>query len=184
MDIANIGNYKATEDWWFLLPAILLVDTVVIILVRYFPYTFGRPINDWYDEFGLAAVLSDVSIIAIGIAITRYIYTIFFMEQEGWSIGYFLALAVLVQVVHDVAFAFGVVQKIPRGHNSMIDTFKAYVEGGPKIIAVDSLMVVGSVGLAAALKNTDLHYTNSMALVTVYVLSYILYTNINMKSSV
>ena len=184
MDIANIGNYKATEDWWFILPAILVVDTLVIILVRFFPRTFGMPVNDWYDEFGLAAVLSDVTIIAIGIAITRYIYTIFFMEQEGWSFWYFLALAVLVQVIHDVAFAFGVVKKIPKGHNSMIDVFKAYVEGGPKIIALDSLMVVGSVALASTLKNTDLHYTNSMFLVTAYVLSYILYTNINMKSSV
>ena len=183
MDVANIGNYKATEDWWFILPAILLVDTVVIILVRFFPHTFGMPINDWYDEFGLAAVLSDVGIIAIGIAITRYIYTSFFMEQEGWSIWYFLALAVLVQVVHDVVFAY-VIQTIPLGHNSMIDVFKGYVKAGPKIIAADSLMVVGSIGLAGALKNTDMHYTNSVFLVTAYVLSYILYTNINMKSSV
>lgn len=184
MDIANIGNYKATEDWWFLLPSILLVDVIVIVLVRFFPHTFGAPINDWYDEFGLAAVLSDVSIIAIGIAITRYIYTAFFMEQEGWSIMYFIALAVLIQLVHDVAFAYGIVQKIPVGHNSMIDTFKAYVKGGPKILLVDALMVAGSIGLAATLKATDFHTTVSMSLVTAYTLSYILYTNINMKSKV
>ena len=69
--IANVANYKANEDWWFFLPAILFVDTVVVFLVRFIPQTFGRPINQWYDEFGLAAVMSDVSIIAIGIAITR-----------------------------------------------------------------------------------------------------------------
>ena len=184
MDIANIGNYKATEDWWFLLPSILIVDVIVIALVRVFPHTFGAPINDWYDEFGLAAVLSDVSIIAIGIAITRYIYTAFFMEQEGWSIWYFVALAVLIQLVHDVAFAYGIVQKIPLGQNSMIDIFKAYVKGGPKILLVDALMVAGSIGLAATIKNMDFHYTTSMTLVTAYALSYLLYTNINMKSSV
>lgn len=184
MDIANIGNYNATEDWWFLLPAILLVDTLVIVFVRFFPSTVGMPINDWYDEFGLAAVLSDVTIIAIVIAITRYIYTCFFMEQEGWSIWYFMALAVLLQVIHDAMFAYGVVDKIPKGHNSMIDVFKAYVKSGPKLIVFDSLMVVASIGLAASLKNTDFHYTTSLSLVTVYVLSYILYTNINMKSSV
>jgi hypothetical protein len=99
------------------------------------------------------------------------------MEQEGWSIWYFIGLAVIIQVVHDIAFAFGVVQKIPRGHNSMIDVFKAYIEGGPKIILADALMVVGSIGLAGFLKNQDYHYTTSMSLVTLYALSYILYTN-------
>ena len=184
MDIANIGNYKATEDWWFLLPSILLIDCIVIVLVRAFPRTFGAPINDWYDEFGLAAVLSDVSIIAIGIAITRYVYTAFFMEQEGWSIWYFVALAILIQIVHDVAFTYGVVQKIPAGQNSMIDVFKTYVQGGPKILLVDALMVAGSIGLTATIKNMDFHYTISMTLVTAYALSYLLYTNINMKSNV
>lgn len=176
--IANVGNYKANEDWWFFLPAILLVDTVVIFLSRFYPSIFGKPINQWYDDFGLAAVLSDVSIIAIGIAITRYIYTAFFMEQEGWSIWYFIGLAVVIQVVHDLAFAFGVVDKIPKGHNSMIDVFKDYVQGGPVIILADAIMVVSSVGIAAALKNQDYHYTGSLALVTMYALSYILFTNI------
>lgn len=184
MDLENIGNYKATEDWWFILPSILLIDTIVVALVRAFPYTFGTPINDWYDEFGLAAVLSDVSILAIGIAIARYMYTAFFMEQEGWSIVYFIALAVLIQLVHDVVFSFAIVEKIPKGHNSMIDTFKEYVKGGPKILLVDALMIAGSIGLAATLKATDFHYTTSMALVTAYILSYLLYTNINLKSKV
>jgi len=177
-DVANIGNYKATEDWWFILPAILFVDTVIIFFARFMPQSLGQPVNDWYDQFGLAAVLSDVSIIAIGIGITRYLYTSFFMEQEGWDIMYFIALAVAIQIVHDLAFAFGVVAKIPKGHNSMIDVFKAYIEGGPKIILVDALMVAGSIGIAAFMKEQDFHYTVSLGLVTSYALSYILYTNI------
>jgi len=176
--IANIGNYKATEDWWFYLVAITLVDTILIFCVRFMPDIFGRPINQWYDEFGLAAVMSDVAIIAIGIAITRYIYTTYFMEQEGWSIWYFIGLAIIIQVIHDLAFAFGVVQKIPRGHNSMIDVFKAYIEGGPMIILTDAGMIASSIGIAAFLKNQDFHYTASTGLVTLYALSYILFTNI------
>jgi hypothetical protein len=176
--IENVGNYKANEDWWFFIPAIIFVDTFLMFLVRFFPQTFGIPINQWYDEFGLAAVLSDVTIIAIGIAITRYIYTAYFMEQEGWSIWYFIGLAILIQLVHDLAFAFGVIAKIPKGHNSMIDVFKAYVEGGPMILLVDAAMVAGSIGLAAMLKSQDYHYTGSLTLVTLYALSYILFTNI------
>lgn len=178
LTVANLGNYKATEDWWFILPATLFVDTVVIFLVRLFPKTFLKEINEWYDGFGLAAVLSDVSIIAIGIAISRYIYTCFFMEQEGWSIWYFMGLALAVQVIHDIIFAVGIVKPIPSGHNSMIDVFKKYIQGGPSIIAADAAMVVGSVGLASFLKNQDFHYTVSVGLVTVYAMSYILFTNV------
>ena len=175
---ANVGNYRAGEDWWYLLPAIVFVEVVVVFLVRFFPEIFGKPVNLWYDEFGLAAVLSDVGIIAIGIAIARYIYTSFFMEQEGWSVWYFIALAVVIQLVHDVAFAYGVVEKIPKGHNSMIDVFKMYIQGGPKILLADAAMVAASIGIAATLKNYDYHFTSSGFLVTAYALSYILFTNI------
>lgn len=176
--MANIANYRATEDWLFILPAILFVDVVFIFLSRFYPEQFGKPINDWYDEFGLAAVLSDVGIIAIGIAITRYIYTCFFMESEGWSIFYFVALALVIQLLHDIVFAFGVVDKIPQGHNRMIDLFKTYIQGGPVILLVDSAMVASSLAIAAALKNQEFHYTVSGFLVTAYALSYILFTNV------
>jgi len=181
MEIANIGNYRATEDWWFLLPSILLVDVVIIFMVRFMPNFFGKPINDWYDEFGLAAVLSDVGVIAIGIAITRYIYSTFFMEKEGWSILYFIALAVGIQLVHDLLFTKLVVEPIPQGHNSMIDLFKTYVKAGPIILLTDAIMIGGSIGVAAILKMKDFHYTNSVFLVTAYALSYILYTNISFQ---
>ena len=86
METANIGNYKATEDWYYILPATLLVDVIVIFFIRYASSIVGKPINDWYDNFGLAAVLSDVTVILIVIAIARYLYTYFFQEQEGWNI--------------------------------------------------------------------------------------------------
>ena len=66
----------------------------------------------------------------------------------------------------------------------MIDVFKTYVVGGPKILLVDGLMVAGSIGIAALLKSYDYHYVTSVSLVSLYTLSYILYTNINMKSTV
>lgn len=184
IELANVGNFRAVEDWAFLLPAILFVDVVVIFLVRLFPARFGKPINDWYDEFGLAAVLSDVSIIAIAIAVSRYVYSYFFMEKEGWHMSYFIGLAVVVQLVHDIMFAYGVVNPIPKGVNSMIDVFKEYVKGGPIILFVDSLMVIGSIIIGAALKNQDVHYTVSGSLVTVYALTYILFTNVGAVGAV
>jgi hypothetical protein len=175
---ANVANYLANEDWWFYLPAILFVDTVVIFLARIFPDTVGLHLNVWYDKFGLAAVLADTGIIAITIAIARYLYSYLFMEKEGWSIWYFIALAAVIQLVHDLAFSYGVIQKIPQGHNDMIDIFKTYINRGPIILLADAVMVAGSIGIASLLKGQDYHYTTSGFFVTAYALSYILYTNV------
>ena len=176
METANIGNYKASEDWYYILPATLLVDVIVIFFIRYASSIVGKPINDWYDNFGLAAVLSDVTVILIVIAISRYLYTYFFQEQEGWNIYYFIALTVLIQLLHDVFFAVMVIKPIPKGHNEMIDVFKTYISGGPTILAADAAMVTASIGIASLLKNQDFHYTVSTSLLTVYTLTYILFT--------
>jgi len=60
----------------------------------------------------------------------------------------------------------------------MIDVFKAYVEGGPKIILTDAAMVASSIGIASVIKGQDYHYTGFMSLITLYALSYILFTNV------
>jgi hypothetical protein len=60
----------------------------------------------------------------------------------------------------------------------MIDVFKSYVKAGPIILLTDAIMIVGSIGVAAALKMKDFHYTSSVSLVTAYALSYILFTNV------
>jgi hypothetical protein len=59
METANIGNYKATEDWYYIVPATLLVDVIVIFFTRYASSIAGKSLNKWYDDFGLAAVLSE-----------------------------------------------------------------------------------------------------------------------------
>ena len=58
----------------------------------------------------------------------------------------------------------------------MIDVFKTYISGGPKIVAADAAMVAASIGIASLLKNQDFHYTVSTSLLTVYTLTYILFT--------
>jgi hypothetical protein len=61
--------------------------------------------------------------------------------------------------------------------------FKDYIKGGPAILAVDAGMIAGSIVLAAFLKQYDYHYTGSLTLVTLYTLTYILYTNVNFKKA-
>jgi len=83
-----------------ILIAVLIVDIAVIFLVRYFPQTFGKPINDWYDQFGLSAVMADVLVIVLGILIAQYI-----VRWTGTSsLPVFLATVVAVQLIHDLLF--------------------------------------------------------------------------------
>ena len=163
----------------YILLAVLAVDVIVIFLVRFFPEIFGSSLNRWYDLFGLSAVLADVFIIVIGIAIARYIYTLWVKGKfaEGkWSPAYFTGTVVVTQLVHDLLFYYGVITQVPRGHNMMIDIFKDYASGGPKILVGDAAMMVSSSVIAIILKGLSPHLVASFGLLVAYTLPYILYT--------
>jgi hypothetical protein len=176
---ADIGNYKQVNDVWYILLGILLVDVVVLCLVRFLPEIFGQSLNRWYDLFGLNAVLADVGIIAIGFIIARYVYTLWVKPKYGenkWSPYMFTGVAVVVQLVHDLLFYYGIIQQVPRGQNAMIDVFKDYAAaGGAKILFGDALLMIFSSLMAMTLKSQPLHLVAVVGLVTSYILPYALY---------
>jgi len=175
---ADIGNYKNTYDLLYILVAVLFVDVFVIFLVRFAPEIFGQSLNRWYDLFGLNAVIADVLIIVIGFVIARYIYTAWVKPKYGegkWSPLQFTGVAVVVQLIHDLAFYFGIIAQVPRGANMMIDVFKDYSEGGAKILAGDAAMMVGSSLLAMGLKSQPVHIVAAFSLVVSYILPYVLF---------
>jgi hypothetical protein len=172
----NISSYEKVEDLHLILLAVLAVDTAVIFLTRYFPEVLGCRLNEWYDRFGLMAVVADVGIIFLGFLIARWVYTRYFQQKYGWSPIHFVILLVLVQLVHDIFFYLGVILPIPEGHNTMMDVFKAYSKGGVRILGGDALLMVGSAVVAMSLKNQSAPTVVNVAALTVYALSYVLYT--------
>ena len=174
--ITNITNYRNTGDWFFLVPATLLVDLVVIFMAKYpgsEPSFQVGALNEWYDKFGIAAVGSDVLSILIGVMFARYIYTGLGLKGAFW----FIAVLLLFQLAHDVFFYVSVILALPKGHNAMIDVFKSYAaENGFKILGADSLMMISAVGVASILKNMDYHWTVATSFVTLYSLCYVIYT--------
>ncbi len=177
MMLGDISSPAETEDWWYILLAILIVDIVVIFFVKYLPDVMGRPINAWYDRFTLSAVVSDVLIIAIGFFLARYAYTYFVPPEVGFNPWYFTGILIGIQILHDVLFYVGVIMPIPKGHNRMIDLFKEYSRGGYKILASDSAMMFFSALFAMLLKEADKEVYAGVALFTLYTLPYILETN-------
>jgi hypothetical protein len=176
----DIGNYKNMKDLLYIIIAVLAVDVAVIFMTRYFPEVFGQSLNRWYDLFGLNAVIADVMIIFIGFLIARYIYTAYVKEKfaEGkWSPLLFTGTLVGTQLIHDLAFYFGIITQLPRGHNAMIDIFKDYAaSGGAKILFGDALMCIASIGTAVILKQQPMSIVAGFGSLIAYALPYILYT--------
>lgn len=155
--------------WTALLTAVAWVDFVVIVLSKVFPFT--KTLGTWYADFGLVAIGSDILIIVLGIALAMFLV-------PGASGVMLIAVAVAIQLLHDILFYVGVIQVVPSGHNRIIDLFKRYaLEGGWKILAADAAMVASSVYLMetmdAWLTDDQVLWTGLLAL---YSLLYILYT--------
>lgn len=172
----TLTNYKNVNDWFYIIPAVTLVDFIVIVLAKYpgqNPLIGVKSLNEWYDKFGIFAVGSDILSILIGILVARYIYT--------WG-GFknpllFLVILVLFQLAHDLFFYMAVILTLPAGHNQMIDVFKSYgQENGAKILVADSLMMLGSVFIASFLMDLPAHVTTATFFITLYALCYIVYT--------
>lgn len=165
-----------------ILVATLIIDLVVLFLIRYNPGFFGKPINDWYNQFGLNAVLSDVLVIVLGILMAQYVYQAFLEPRMGWNLPVFLLLLVVIQVIHDMLFYVGIIKPIPEGHNGMIDVFKAYADSGKgRILLADAGMMVGAGLLASLLGSAPMHITVFVGMLGAYAIPYILTTK-NMYS--
>jgi len=172
----NITNYKNTNDWFYLITAVLVVDFVVILLSKYpanSPFINVNALDKWYTKFGIFAIAADVLSILIGLAGARYIYTSLDLKNPL----YFIVILVLFQLIHDVLFYLAIIVPLPTGHNEMIDVFKEYaIEMGAQILLADALMMISSAIIASVLKSSPDHITSSVALLTAYSLCYIVYT--------
>jgi hypothetical protein len=175
IELGDISEYWNTDNLLFIFVAALVVDAIVMALVRHLPDFFGGPVNTWYDMFGLSAVIGDVGILVIGVVLAQLVYSTWIGPTQGFLPGYFTMVAVIIQILHDIAFYFGVIKQVPRGKNDMIDVFKDYSKAGWKVILADSAMIAGTCGLAMVLKELPGHITTSLGLVTVYSIPYLLY---------
>ena len=172
----DITNYKNIGDWFYLVPAVLVVDVIVIFLSKYpgnNPTFKVNSLNEWYTKFGLSAVASDVLSILLGLMVTRYIYTSMNLKNPLL----FLLILVLCQLAHDIFFYTQVILKLPKGHNQMIDVFKSYAdENGAKVLVADAAMMVSSAVLASLLKSSQGHVTIATLLISLYSMTYLIYT--------
>jgi len=160
-----------------ILVSVTIIDLIILFLIRYFPDFWGKSINDWYNEFGLNAVIADVLSITLGFFIAQFLYSMFLQKTFGWNLTVFIGLLLIVQLIHDMFFYFGVIRPIPKGHNGMIDVFKAYAESGQsRILVADSAMMIGSALIASLLSQLPTSVSLFVGTLAVYAVPYILTT--------
>ena len=117
----------------------LTVEFIFLVMIRYFPVFFGKPVSQWWTTYGLSAIICDVSIMVLGVLLARYIYT---KMEWKWSLTKFLVLIVAIQVIHDFLLYVLVINPLPKGHNAIFDLFKKYSASGWKILLADAIMII------------------------------------------
>jgi len=152
-----------------LFTAAMWVDFAVIVLSKFVPLT--KALGTWYAQFGPVAAASDVLIIVLGVLLAQLLYP----GISGWAL---VAVAVLIQLIHDVLFYLLIILPVPAGHNKIIDLFKQYAaEGSWKILLADSAMMIGTVLLMEWFENSMTgDFITFLGVLATYSLLYIVYT--------
>jgi len=167
----DIAKFNNTNDYLPILNAILITDLFIILLVN-MKIIDSKVLTRWYNKFTLSAVIADVLIIFIGFIIARAIYYRIF---EDFSIVKFIALTVVIQIIHDILF-YMMFSTVPRGLNKMLDMFKDYAnEASYLAIIADSFMMIMACLIAAYLANSNANVNIIILVIVAYVLQFALY---------
>lgn len=167
----NIANFNNTSDYLPLFNGVLITDLFVILLSN-MKIIQSSVLIKWYADYNLSAVIADVLIIFIGLIIVRAIYYYIFTE---FSILKFIALALVVQFIHDMLF-YALFSSVPRGMNRMLDTFKDYAkEVSYKAVLADGGMMAMASLIASLLAGKSLNTNLIVMISSLYLLPYFLY---------
>ena len=173
-----IANFNNINDYLPIITSALIVDMIVLIQIIA-GYINIKSLNTWYNKFNLLAVVADVLSIVIIIIIARFLYFYFFKQ---YSLLQFLLLVCVVQLTHDLLFS-AFFYSVPRNKSAILDVFKDYAnEVGVKILFADAAMMISTVLLASYLSKFDKNINIIVAIVSFYILPYLLYS-INSSSS-
>jgi uncharacterized protein YacL len=138
MTFANISNFFNVNDYLSIINGCLGIDIIMIFALFNNIYK-SEYLKKWYIHYQLSAVIADTLIIVIGIILARFFYKFIFSSFSIWK---FTALAVLIQIIHDLLF-YHFFKSVPKDYNFMLDFFKKYAnEVSFYAIIADSFMMI------------------------------------------
>jgi len=166
MIFKNISNFDNISDYLPILNGCLNADLIIILLLFHGIFK-SIYLKKWYKKFNLSASIADILILFIGIIISRFFYKYLFKEFSIWK---FTALAVFIQIIHDMIF-YWFFTSVPLGYNYMLDFFKLYAkEVGVGAVLGDSFMMI----LACLLSSYFATFSTNINIITLVVSFYFL----------
>jgi hypothetical protein len=170
--LKNISRFNDTSDYLPIISAALIVD-MVILFRMVFGYINIKSLNNWYNMFGLLAVIADVLSIVIGIILARILYPLIF---QNYSLILFILLTCIIQIIHDLLFAV-IINSIPKNKSEILDVFKDYAkEVGFTILLADSLMMIATILLGSFFATFKTNTIIIIFIISLYILPYLLYS--------
>ncbi len=172
---ADIAQFNKVSDYLPILNGSLLADLLIIFATFYLPNIIGsNQLANWYKKYGLSAVIADTLILVIGMIIARALYSKIFGNQ--FNILKFIFLVLIIQIIHDFVFYFGIINTLPRGVNNVIDMFKDYAEEvSAGAVLGDSIMITIAVLFASLFANYSNNINIIILIVVVYLMPYIVH---------
>lgn len=162
------------------LTSALVIECFIIFLFKFTKSPFsGRSINNWYTNFGWSAVILDVLSLIIGFYLAKYAY-MFLLKKNVISKKYalltFLAIMLLIQIVHDFTFYFTVIKPHKTGRNAIMDELQSYANKvSYGAVIGDSFMYLLATPLLYFLIQMETEENTFISLVSAYIIGYILY---------
>ena len=167
----NISDFSKTEDYLPIINGAINADIIIIFLVFHGVFS-SYYIKKWYKTFQLSACIMDISILIIGIIITRFLYKYIFSD---YSLFKFTSLAVVVQVCHDLLF-YAFFKNMPSGYNYVFDFFKKYAnEVGAGAIIGDSFTMILACLLSSHFASFGLNFNVIMLVTSIYFITFHIY---------
>lgn len=175
--LEDIGDYTHVEEILPIGVATLVMINLMITLTR-MGVAGGKSLNAYFDNFGLEGVLTNASLVALLFQLARFGYTSFYTTGgRPWSPLVFVCVLVVVQMLHDLIFYYGVVNQVPAGKNDMVDILKRYSqENGSRALAGHAAFIIAVAILAMLFKDKSLLFLVTMGVASLYILPLALAT--------
>lgn len=169
MTFGDISNFNNINDYFPIIASVFLTEVIFFFII--FKFLKSVKIKEWYNKFGLSAVICDTFIITIGFLITRFLYNKIFKE---FNIVKFILLFLAVQTIHDLLFYYLLVKPMPVGVNYMFDLFKEYGnETGAGSYLGNSSMVIVSSLLASLFVSNKVNTNIIIIILCIYLFPYL-----------
>jgi hypothetical protein len=171
MTFSDISNQNNVSDFVPIIAGIFVIEAIIIFVI--FKFLGSIKGREWYNKFGLTAVLCDTLILLIGFILTRFFYNKIFSE---FNIIKFILLFLVIQTVHDLLFYYLLVKPMPVGSNYIIDLFKEYGNevGVGSYIGNSFMVIVGSL-LASLFVGNKLNTNIIIIVFCVYLFTYLIH---------